>query len=140
LKSIKYTVKDIINGLNQLYGTQFFDKIYLNFDSDTNGKGSEISLKAHESPKSVIKSGIQYDTDDAAGILLNGTFRNQLLPNSRTVLSLDLAENPKGHIDFYQFIGKKTRFRWVTDFVLEHSVRNDFLFIKASGGGVEKQR
>ena len=129
-----YTVQDIINGLNQLYGTRFFDKIYLNFYSDTNGKGSEISLKAHESAKSVIKSGVHYDTDDAAGILLNGTFRNLLLLNSRTVLSLDLAENPKGHFNFYQFLGKKAQFRWVADFIWERSVRNDFLFIKASEG------
>ncbi len=129
-----YTDQDILKGLNQLYGTRFFDKIYLNFDSTANGKGSKISIKVHESAKSVAKFGIHYDTEDAAGILLNGTFRNLLLHNSRTVLSLDLAENPKGHFNFYQFIGKKTQFRWTADFIWERSVRNDFLFIKASDG------
>jgi NTE family protein len=134
-----YTVNDIIKGLNQLYGTRFFDKIYLNFKSAVNGKGSKISLQARESAKYVVKFGLHYDTEDAAGILINGTFRNFLLPNSRTVLSFDLAENPKGHFNFYQFIGKKAQFRWITDFIWERSVRNDFLFIKASDGQLKSK-
>ena len=129
-----YTSTDIKRGLNQLYGSLFFSKINVNAETDDNGKSSIIRLHPSASPKSVLKLGVHYDTDDAAGILLNGTFRNFLGYNSRLVVSADIAEHPKAHVRYYQFIGEKARFRWTFDGLYEQSVHNDFLFIKASDG------
>ena len=134
-----YTVADIKHGLNQLYGSRFFEKIIVDIDSTTDGKASIIQLHAQKSPQSVLKLGLHYDTDDAAGILLNGTFRNLLANNSRLIITTDLSENPKAHAQFYQFIGAKARFRWTLDGLFERTLHNDFLFIKASQGTIKSR-
>ena len=130
----RYTSGDIKHGLNQLYGSLFFDKINVNVDTLSLDNTSTIRLRAHENSRTVFKVGVHYDTDDAAGILLNTTLRNVVGNDSRLVGTIDFAENPKTHLNFYQFIGPKARFRWTLDGLLERSIRNDFLFIKASEG------
>jgi NTE family protein len=134
-----FNVSDIKKGLNRLYGSRFFEKITFNIDSTSDGKASIIQLHAQKSPPTVLKFGLHYDTDDAAGILFNGTFRNFLVNNSRLVVTADFAESPKAHVNFYQFMGAKARFRWTLDGLFERTLRNDFLFIKASEGTIKSR-
>lgn len=134
-----YTDTDIKRGLNQLYGSLFFNKISVNVDTADNTTSSTIRLRAFESAKSVFKFGAHYDTDDAAGIIINGTFRNFLGYNSRLVATIDFAERPKAHLRYYQFVGAEARFRWTLDGLFERSVHNDFLFIKASEGLIKSR-
>ena len=135
-----YKETDFTRGLNQLYGSLFFNKIGVSVDStfdDTHQ--SIIRLHAFESAKSVFKFGAHYDTDDAAGLLMNGTFRNLLGYNSRLVATIDAAEQPKARLKYYQFMGSRARFRWTFDGLFERSIRNDFLFIKASDGLIKSR-
>jgi NTE family protein len=140
-----YQLSDLTNGLSNLYGSLFFDRVSLDIlpvqlDSFGNGMSkSHIILKAHESRKQVVKLGLHYDTDDAAGILLNLTLRNKILDNSRFVATADLAERPKAHLNFYQFMGVKGRWRWTFDLLAEQTRQNDFLFIKASEGKLKSR-
>lgn len=134
-----YGQADVKHGLNQLYGSLFFNKVSMNVDTADNGKSSIIRLRAHESAKAVFKFGAHYDTDDAAGILINGTFRNFIGYNSRLVVTADFAEHPKTHIRYYQFIGPNARYRWTFDGLFDRSLHNDFLFIKASEGRIKSR-
>lgn len=148
-----YTEADLKRGLSTLYGTRFFEKIELGFDTvfekqvhmihirgksipdglipPTYRKASRIHLRAKRVPLAVLKFGLHYDTDDASGVLLNTTLRNALLPNSRLSASFDIAERPKVHIDFYQFVDRNARLSWFVSGRSERTVRNDFLFLKS---------
>ena len=132
-----YTADDIVNGLKQIYGSRFINKVGLDFSLSPNSTASNIKIRAYESVHSSVKIGLHYDTDDAAGILLNGTFRNILFANSRALLSLDVAEHPKAHLNYYQLIGPKARFRWTIDFLAANTLLNDFIFTKASSGQIK---
>jgi NTE family protein len=140
-----YQLNDLTNGLSNLYGSLFFDRVSMDIlpvQTDTFGnimRKSHIIVKAKNSRQKVVKMGIHYDTDDAAGILLNLTVRNKILDNSRFVATADLAEQPKAHINLYQFIGVKGRWRWVFDLLGEQTRQNDFLFIKASEGKLKSR-
>jgi NTE family protein len=140
-----YQLSDLSNGLSNLYGSLFFDRVSVDIlpvqiDSFGNSiSKSHIIVRAHESRKQVVKLGLHYDTDDAAGILLNLTLRNKLLDNSRFLATIDLAEQPKAHINLYQFIGVKGRWRWTFDLLGEQTRQNDFLFIKASEGKLKSR-
>ena len=133
-----YQLEDLTEGLNNLYGSLFFERIFIDIMPDSIGK-SRIILRARESRQNVAKIGLHYDSDDAAGILLNLTMRNWIASNSRLVVTGDLAEQPKGHINYYQFIGVKGRWRWVFDLLAEQTRQNDFLFIKASEGKLKSR-
>ncbi len=132
-----YTDADLKKGLSTLYGTRFFERILVEIEPTADGKASKIHLRAKNAPQSVFKFGFHYDTDDAAGILLNTTFRNTVLPNSRLSVSFDLAEKPKAHIDFYQFVDRNARLSWFVSGRGERTVRNDYLFAKAPEGTVQ---
>ena len=132
-----YTADDIVNGLKQIYGSRFINKVGLDFSLSPERAASNINIRAYESVHSSVKLGLHYDTDDAAGILLNGTFRNILFANSRALLSLDVAEHPKAHLNYYQLIGPKARFRWTVDFLAANTLLNDFIFTKASSGQIK---
>jgi NTE family protein len=140
-----YQLNDLTNGLSNLYGSLFFDRVSLDIlpvQTDTFGNiipKSHIIVKAKNSRQKVVKMGIHYDTDDAAGILLNLTVRNKILDNSRFLATADLAEQPKAHVNLYQFIGVKGRWRWVFDLLGEQTRQNDFLFIKASEGKLKSR-
>ncbi len=132
-----YTKDDITNGLKQIYGSRFISKVALDFSLSPDSAASRIHIRAYESEHAYLKLGLHYDTDDGAGILLNGTFRNILLSNSRALLSFDVSEHPKAHLNYYRFIGSNARFRWAFDFLGETTVLNDFIFTKASGGEIK---
>jgi NTE family protein len=134
-----YDAADLKKGLNQIYGSRFYDKVFLDIEPGADCKASRIQIRARESAQTVVKTGVHYDTDDGAGILLNGTLRNLVFADSRISLSLDLAERPKGHAHFYQFIGANPRLRWMVDARGERTVRNDFLIIKASNGKIKSR-
>ena len=140
-----YQLNDLTNGLSNLYGSLFFDRVSLDIipvQTDSFGSimpKSNILVRAHESRKQVVKMGVHYDSDDAAGILLNLTLRNKIFGNSRFVATADLAEQPKAHINLYQFIGVKGRWRWTFDLLGEQTRQNDFLFIKASEGKLKSR-
>jgi NTE family protein len=140
-----YQLSDLANGMSNLYGSLFFDRVSLDIlpvQTDTFGRiirKSHIIVKAKNNRQAVVKMGLHYDTDDAAGILLNLTLRNKILDNSRFLATADLAEQPKAHINLYQFIGVKGRWRWVFDLLGEQTRQNDFLFIKASEGKIKSR-
>ena len=94
-------ISDLEKRINLLYGTLYFDKIVYLI------QGSTLVIKVKEAARGSLKVAAHYDTDNKAGINFNFTERNFLLPSSRFIIELDLAENPSATLNYFKYLGKK---------------------------------
>lgn len=113
-----YSVAEINEVINSVYGTRFFDKVYYTFDYTPYGNAITIHVK--ENLRGALKFGLHYDNEQAAGILLNLTLRNVLGKGSRLVTTLDIAEYPKIRINYRKFINKKHDWWLQASYHFEH--------------------
>lgn len=100
-----YSVEEINNVINLVYGTRFFDKVYYTLKNTS--FGNELTIHVKESERAVFKFGLHYDNEQAAGLLANVTLRNLLGEGSRLVATIDIAEYPKIRLNYQRFINKK---------------------------------
>lgn len=105
-----YSVAEINKVVDAVYGTRFFDKVYYTFEYTP--YGNEITIHVKESLRGTFKFGLHYDNEQAAGILVNLTYRNLLGKGSRLLATLDISEYPKARVDYQKFINKKQNL-WV---------------------------
>jgi NTE family protein len=85
------TLTDLDNKIALVYGTQFFNKI--TYRLEPLGDGAKIILEVVERNTNYFKVGIHYDSNFKTALLLNGTFRNAIVPGSKLTLDLALGEN-----------------------------------------------
>ncbi|HSD08279.1 patatin-like phospholipase family protein [Flavobacterium sp.] len=108
---IKYTTHDLISGINRAMGTNLFSQItYTYFMTDDDKLG--IILTGFEHAKNELNASLHYDTYRGVGLILNYTARNVLAQSSRLLITADIAEQPKGRIDFQKNFGKKKDWWW----------------------------
>lgn len=111
----KYTPKDLIAGVNRAMGTNLFNQItYSYFVKEDGGLG--LILFGHEHTKSQLNTSLHYDTYRGVGLILNYTARNLLAESSRLLVTLDIAEQPKGRVDFQKNFGKNKDWWWGSEF------------------------
>ena len=103
----------IENKITLLYGTGYFDNIGYELREMPDGYNLIVTVK--ETYPSKIKGAIHYDTENKAGIDLNYTLRNALLPNSRLVLDVDLAEYPRASVNYLKYVGRHQSFAAALD-------------------------
>ncbi len=96
-------IEELEKRINLLYGTLYFSKVLYSIDDATN----ELRIIVKEAPKNSLKVGAHYDTDNKAGININLTSRNFLLPSSRFIMEYDLAQNPRLDLNYFKYLGKK---------------------------------
>lgn len=97
-----YTVTQLNDAIEKVYGTRFFDKVYYTLKPSL--YGNELVIHVKESRRAVFKFGLHYDNEQAAGLLANLTLRNVLGPGSRILATLDIAEYPKVRVRYQKFI------------------------------------
>lgn len=104
-----YTAEQIREATKQLYGTRFFQNVYLAFDS--------TSLKVHlkDSENDHMKTAVYYDSYSSIGVILNYTARQMGLPNSRLVLSTEISERLKVRGNYRFYLDKNFHF-WAKPF------------------------
>ena len=104
-----YTAEQIREATKRLYGTRFFQNVYLAFDS--------TSLKVHlkDSESDHMKTAVYYDSYSSIGVILNYTARQMGLPNSRLVLSTEISERLKVRGNYQFYLDKKFHF-WAKPF------------------------
>ncbi len=112
-----YTAEHLRNAVNLVYGTRFFDKAYYTI-KDTAGNNYML-LHAPRTSPGALKLSLHYDNYQFSGVIINYTARDLLLANSRALLSLDFAENPKARLHYYKFISKSMRLWFSTEFFFE---------------------
>ncbi|HSD15075.1 MAG TPA: patatin-like phospholipase family protein [Flavobacterium sp.] len=110
----KYNTKDLIGSVNRAMGTMLFSQIaYNHFIYDDNKLG--IILNGFEQPKNQLNASLHYDTYRGVGLILNYTARNVLARSSRLLVTADIAEQPKGRVNFQKNFGKKKEWWWCSE-------------------------
>lgn len=116
--------QQIGESVHRLMGTRLFNKISYAIDGDS--VQSVLTIKANEKLSNTVKFAIHYDSDRGAGLILNFTKRNFLLPASRLFTTLNLAETPRGRINYYYYFGKQFNWWHQTDVYGEKVILNSF--------------
>lgn len=96
-------VKELNNGVADLFGTQFFDKVYYTFENNAD-TALTLNVRLKQGKPGVFKAAVHYDTEQSAGLIINYTYRNILLRKSRLLATVDLSERFKARFDYYKFI------------------------------------
>ena len=129
-----------------LYGTQYFKKIgYRIIEYDTNAL---LTLDVVEVAPAKLRFALHYDTDTRTGLTLNFTSRNALVPSSRLIAELDIAELPKAEINYFQYTGKeqdialvlRARASQESEFVANNFIGEDAIYRMRSvllSGGIQ---
>jgi len=122
---------DVVNreqvaaSVHQLMGTRLFNKVSYAIEGDT--IQSSLVIHANERPANATKFAIHYDTDRGAGLILNFTKRNVFVRSSRLVTTLDLAENPRMRVNYFYYMGQKSRWWHHNEFYGERVILNSFI-------------
>lgn len=104
-----YTADQIRDATKQLYGSRFFDNVYLEFDS------TKLNVHLKDKETDHLKAAVHYDSYSSIGIILNYTARQIGLPNSRLVLTADISERLKARANYQWYISNKYHV-WVKPF------------------------
>ncbi|QNM86373.1 patatin-like phospholipase family protein [Polaribacter pectinis] len=103
-KGGKYTKIDIAKGINTAMGTALFQQIAYGLN-DKDGK-TTLFLNTSEISTHQIKGAVHYNNELGAGLILNYTGRNLLGKSSRSLITIDLAKNPKIRLQHQNIFGK----------------------------------
>jgi len=98
--------KRLDRAVERIFSTRYFKKV----DYRLEKRGEEIYKLVYvvkETSRAQVKGALHYDNDLGAGLIVNGTVRNVLLPASRINLTLNLAEKPGVKFDAQKYFGKK---------------------------------
>lgn len=112
-------------GVHRLLGTRLFDKVTYSIEGDS--VSSILTINGKEKPDNAVKFALHFDTDRGAGIILNFTKRNLVLPASRLVATVDLAENPRIRTSYYYRFGKDMNWWHYNELSNEHVLLNSFI-------------
>lgn len=117
--------EQITTSVHKLLGTRLFNKVNYTIEGDS--IQSILTLRAVEKPANAVKFGIHYDNDRGAGLILNFTKRNLFLPSSRFLTTLDLAETPRARINYFYYLGQRSRWWHQTELYGENVALNTFV-------------
>lgn len=127
----KYSRKDIFDGINRAMGTTIFS--HLTFDGYTDNKKKGLQLTGFERSQHQVNGSLHYDSYHGFGIIANFRGRNVLGGASRTLITLDIAEEPRLRLQHQKNFGLDRAWWWRTE-VYGHQLEQD-IFI--SGESVE---
>jgi NTE family protein len=109
----KYSVQDIVDGINRAMGTNLFNQITTNYIND-NGK-TGIQINGFEISKHQLQGSIHYDTYRGVGLIVNNTLRNVLGDASRLIVTIDIAEQPRFRVGYQKIFGNDKSFWWKSE-------------------------
>lgn len=106
IKRNSYLTKyELQEGIERLFGTQYFDKLTYNFQKEENG--FVLNMNAREKPPSSLRFSVHYDNFYGAGLVLNYTRSNFLVSGSRLTVAADLSEFPQFRFYFRKYTGQR---------------------------------
>ena len=113
----EYTVKEVIEGVNRALGTRMFSKITYKSTVKDDKIGLEFNVFEHS--KNQLKGALHYDTYRGVGLFVNYTGRNVLGESSRTIVSIDIAEQPRARLQYQKIFGKHKTWWWRSEAIGE---------------------
>lgn len=105
-----YDIKDVIAGVNRAMGTTLFEQMAYNLVINDTTVGLE--LNGIERSPHQVKGGLHYDTYHGIGIIANYTGRNIIGNASRTLITVDIAEQPKLRLQYQKNFGNQRDWWW----------------------------
>lgn len=117
-----YTINQIIKGINRAMGTELFYQITYHIEY-LDGKNI-LHLYGIEKARQQLSGAIHYDTNQGVGLVVNYTGRNILGYSSRSMVSIDIAEEPKYRVQYQQSIGSTKTWWWRAETFGERVVQN----------------
>ncbi len=98
-------VQEIEKRISIIYGTKYFEKV--TYEIISNGPKYELKIKVKEATDGNLKLAVHFDSENDVGINANITYRNLVLPHSRSLLELDFSKNPRLNLNYLKYIGEK---------------------------------
>lgn len=108
-----YTREELIEGINRAMGTTIFTQITFEPISKQGKLG--LQFNGFERSKHQVKGSLHYDSFNGVGILFNYTGRNVLGAASRTLLTFDIAEQPRFRFQNQKNFGRDRDWWWRTE-------------------------
>lgn len=108
-----YEIKDVIAGVNRAMGTTLFKRM----EYAVIAKDDKLELELHGVERSPhqVKGSLHYDSYHGVGIIGNYTGRNIIGNASRTLITADIAEQPKLRIQYQKNFGHNRNWWWRTE-------------------------
>jgi len=101
------TKTQLQDGLERLFGTQYFERLNYRFEKDKDA--FRLIIDAAEKPPSSLKVSVHYDNYYGAGLLLNFTQSNFLASGARLTLVGDLSQYPQARVYYRKYTGHKKK-------------------------------
>lgn len=111
------SAKAIEEKITLLYGTGHFD--HVRYRLRKKEARDQLLVEVKETAPAKLKVAVHYDTENKAGINLNYTLRNALLPNSRLAGEINLSEFPAANINYLKYVGPHQRLAAAADLTFE---------------------
>jgi NTE family protein len=105
----KYAKRDIFDRFDRAMGTTLFS--HITFDPYKEKK-SGLIISGYERSKHIVKGALHYDSYNGVGIIMNLTGRNILGGASRSLISLDIAEEPRFRLQHQKNFGGDRNWWW----------------------------
>jgi NTE family protein len=99
------TKYEINRAVDRIYGTRFFDRVYYYMDYQKDSTHPKLIFKTEGAKKFAYKFGLHYDPELSAGITLNLTYRKVGKYSSRSMVSVDISNNPKLRAGYQVYFG-----------------------------------
>ena len=124
--NVKYTPKDIADGMDRAMGTNLFKQIYnSSFYYDDDRVGFELNFV--EMAKNQANLALHYDTYRGVGLLLNYTGRNILGESSRLIVTADIAEQPRLRVAYQKIFGSNKNWWWASEAYGENLIQEFYI-------------
>lgn len=114
----KYTHQHIKEGINKAMGTTIFNQVDVTPIIEKNKLG--LVINAIEKSKHQVKGSLHFDRDNGAGLIVNYTGRNVIGRASRSLITIDIAEEPKIRIQYQKNFSHDRNWWWRSEFFGQH--------------------
>ncbi|GGW28560.1 patatin [Arenibacter certesii] len=108
-----YSITDIMDGVNRAMGTTIFSQI--TYNPIIYGDKLQLHLNGIERSQHQVKGSLHYDGDNGVGVIANYTGRNIIGNASRSLVTIDIADQPKFRVQHQKNFGHDRDWWWRTE-------------------------
>lgn len=109
-----YTRQQLVDGVNRAMGTTIFSQItFQPIIGEDNKVG--LQLNGFERSKHEVKGSLHYDDYHGVGVIINYTGRNIFGAASRSLVTLDIAQQPSFRVQHQKNFGSDRDWWWRTE-------------------------
>lgn len=134
-KIIGKDLKDIDNSealqriTEKIIGYNSCDKVFYTYTQDSISQRNILNIVLKKKPQGTFHAAFHYDNQESAGVILNYTYRDLLLSQSRLSAKLNVAERIKARLNYYKLLGPGGKF-WIKGQIGYSVQKSNDLFLK----------